>query len=247
MRKRTTIVGVRAWLAATVFLAGCERADIPVAPVHVSSVVVAGSPGTIAFTSNRDGTNNIYVMNPDGSGLTQLTSNAGSNYEPAWSPDRTRIAFTSTRDGHVDIYVMNADGTDVTRLTTTTTYRGSSKPAWCGNRIAFESDRYLEYFPDVYVMNEDGSGVTRLTITSAAFDESPAWSPSCDRIAFTRVSRVYVMNADGTGQILLTNATGNDYSPAWSPDGSQIAFVSDRDPGRDWQIYVMNADGSAQT
>src|SRR5947209_8424101 len=93
-----------------------------------------------------------------------------------------------------------------------------------GGKIAFTSNR------DVNVMNDDGTGVTRLTIDNAAFDEQPAWSPTCDRIAFTKDPsgnvEVYVMNADGTGATRLTNSVGYDRAPAWSPDGTKIAFSS---------------------
>jgi TolB protein len=60
--------------------------------------------------------NQICLINPDGSGLQQLTT-LGSNEDPAWSPDGRHIAFTSTRMGRRDIYVMHADGMEQTRLT----------------------------------------------------------------------------------------------------------------------------------
>jgi len=71
----------------------------------------------IAFASDRDGDFEIYRMNADGSGQTNLTNHSGQDYEPAWSPDGTKIAFVSSRDGNYEIYVMNADGTGQTRLT----------------------------------------------------------------------------------------------------------------------------------
>ena len=55
---------------------------------------------------------------------------------------------------------------------------------------------------------------------------------------------IYVMNADGTGQVRLTNNPAGDWSPSWSPDGQRITFVSNRDSN--WEIYVMNADGTGQ-
>ena len=171
-------------LRAFVFALGVLATSFDCLAPAVALAQSGGVQGRIAFTSNRDGNDEIYVMNADGTGVTRLTDNPASDQQPAWSPDGSRIAFTSNRDGNFDIYVMNADGTGVTRLTTTTTHLGSTRPAWCGNQIAFESDAYIEYFPDIYVMYEDGSGITRLTLTNADFDRRPAWSPACDQIAF---------------------------------------------------------------
>jgi len=70
----------------------------------------------IAFHSDRDGNQDIYVMNADGTNPTRLTSDPASDRVPAWSPDGTKIAFDSRRDGNFEIYVMNADGTNPTRL-----------------------------------------------------------------------------------------------------------------------------------
>jgi Tol biopolymer transport system component len=65
----------------------------------------------IAFTSSRDGNDEIYVMNADGTRQTRLTRNAGSDFKPKWSWDGRKIFFTSTRRGNLDVYAMNADGT----------------------------------------------------------------------------------------------------------------------------------------
>ncbi|HEV8264040.1 MAG TPA: hypothetical protein VGQ06_03750 [Gemmatimonadales bacterium] len=243
-------------LVGVLTLAACEHPPSPVAPAPRDSSGASSASGRIVFSSTRDGNAEIYVMNADGSGVTRLTDNPAADVQPTWSPDGSRIAFVSTRDGTNDIYAMKADGTGVTRLTTSSTAYGARAPAWCGQRIAFDSDRYLQAFPDIYVMNEDGTDVTRLTV-GAAFDQQPAWSPTCDRIAFTQDPsgnvEVHVMNADGTGVIRLTNSGGYDQDPAWSPDGTRIAFTSSRDSDRPpiphelREIYVMNADGTGAT
>jgi Tol biopolymer transport system component len=93
----------------------------------------AAPPGKIAFDSDRDGDTEIYVMNADGSGVTQLTNNLATDCQPAWSPDGKRIAFLSTRDGvDSEIYVMNADGTGVTQLTNNLAL--DANPDWSPHR-----------------------------------------------------------------------------------------------------------------
>jgi len=73
----------------------------------------------IVFDSERDGTGtDIFVMNADGSGVTQLTfETTGGNFYPAWAPDGTRIAFTKTFNGTYEIFSMKSDGTDQRRIT----------------------------------------------------------------------------------------------------------------------------------
>jgi len=214
----------------------------PVAP----PVAAQGDQGRIVFVSDRDHNTEIYVMNPDGSGVARLTNNPASDSDPDWSPDGTRIAFTSDRDGNPEIYVMNADGSGVTRLTDNPAR--DTEPDWSpdSSKIAFSSDR--DAGTDIYAMNADGTNVVRLT-NHPDEDYSPAWSPDGRKIAFNSfrdatamyTDDIYVMNADGTGIINLTNHFAADSYPAWSPDGTRIAFYSSREgPG----ICVMNANGS---
>ena len=83
----------------------------------------------ISFISDRDGSEEIYVMNADGSDVTRLTDTDGHivGY-PMWSPDGQRIAFTSDQNGNNDIYVVNADGSGFTQLTHSD--RDDSSPDW---------------------------------------------------------------------------------------------------------------------
>ena len=209
---------------------------------QAASVVLTGR---IAFTSNRDGNDEIYVMNADGSGLTNLTNNPAADGAAFWSRDGKRIAFTSNRDGNSEVYVMSADGSNQTRLTNNP--REDAVDDWSpdGKRILFHTDR--DGSLDVYVMNADGSGQTNLT-NSPASDEIPDWSPDGTKIAFMSDREgnpeIYVMDADGSNPTRLTNSPGVDLFPNWSPDGKKIAFYSDRDGNG--EIYVMDVDGSNQ-
>jgi len=119
----------------------------------------------IAFTSTRDGTTDIYVMNADGSSPVRLTT--GGGMQLSWSPDGTKIAFV----GVGGLSVINVDGSDLRSLT-----NNASHPKWSpdGTKIAFTSYRDGNW--EIYVINPDGSGLRNLT-NDPATDMGPAWRP----------------------------------------------------------------------
>ena len=143
-----------------------------------ATTAAAQTASKIAFISSRDGNNDIYVMDADGSNSTNLTNQASLDVDPAWSPDGTQIAFRSTRDGNAEIYVMNAaDGSNPTNLTNHAS--NDFAPAWSpdATQIAFRSLR--DGNAEIYVMNAtDGSNPTNLTMNNPSFDQQPAWSPA---------------------------------------------------------------------
>ena len=128
-----------------------------------------GGNGKIAFVSNRDGNNEIYTMNADGSAQTDVSNNAASDIAPAWSADGTQIAFASNRDGNFEIYKMNVDGSAQTRLTNDAAT--DSVPAWTSDgRIVFDRGGGAggcSPGAEIYIMNADGSGETNITNNAA--------------------------------------------------------------------------------
>jgi Tol biopolymer transport system component len=213
-------------------------------------ILPPGGNGKIVFQSARDGNDSdIYVMDPDGSNLTNLTDNLFlfiPDHDPDWSPDGTKIVFSVNVDefSQDNIYLMDANGANAVQLTSISKDFG---PAWSpdGTKIAFGSQR--DGNSEVYVMNANGSNQTNLTNNPApdgAF--GLCWSPDGGKIAFTsnRGSglEIYVMAADGSNQVQLTNRPGDVTGPAWSPDGTKIAFANLVSPSND--IFVINANGS---
>ncbi len=234
-----------------------------------------GVPGTIAFKSERDGNQEIYVMNADGSDETRLTFNSEGDFSPEISPDGTRLAFVSDRDGDEEIYVMDVAPEGPTnrpqRLTNnfSTDLRPSFSPN--GTRLVFESNRNGDY--DIFTMDAqdlldangnpgaDGNGdnQNRLSSNPGATDYAPDFSPDGTRIAFSSnrdgdyeiytMEAVDVAPADGNGdnRIQLTsNDSSFDTVPDFSPDGTRIAYTSNR--SGEYKIYLMNSlDGSGRT
>jgi len=201
--------------------------------------------GKIAFMSDRAGNRDIWVMNADGSGVSQLTSDPGIDDQPSWSPDGRKTAFTSNRSGSYDIWVMKADGSGATDLTND--QQPDWLPAWSpdGTRIAFTKSWGVESQTDIYVMRADGTA--QQPVASGSYDESdPTWSPDGRQLAYVSnqggTPDIWVTNLDGSGQGNLTANSVEDYAPAWSPDGKRIVFSSMRSGGP--QLWAMNADGT---
>ena len=136
---------------------------------------------------------------------------------------------------------MNADGSEARRLTTGL----ASSPAWSpdSSRIAFDDHGVGE----IWSIAADGSAAKRLALASGG----ARWSPDGTSIVFfswrdfpgqEQRNELYIMAADGSNQVRLTDNDSEDVEPTWSPDGTQIAFTSSRDGNPD--IYVVAADGS---
>jgi len=104
----------------------------------------------------------IYVIKPDGTGLTQLTFNTEEERSPAWSPDGTRIVFLCRRGGSdFEICVMNADGTGQLQLTDNTVLDATATFSPDGQQIVFH--RPVAGRPQLWLMNADGTGQMQLT------------------------------------------------------------------------------------
>jgi TolB protein len=198
-----------------------------------------GLNGKIAFYTGQGTSDNIWVMQPDGSGLTPITSAPSREWDPAWSPDGTKIAFVLDED----IWTMSGDGSGMVNRTNDPA--GDGAPTWSpdGTKIAFVSTRSGDFGSKIYVMNADGTDVTRIT-NELTPDSQPAWSPD-GRIAFVRHEHVYTMDADGSDITQVTGTTTSDYDPTWSPNGARIAYVrSNSSPENTPGVHTVDADGS---
>jgi hypothetical protein len=177
-----------------------------------ASAVASSANGRIAFARyTGEGFNHKYAiltMNPDGTGVTQITSSDEFSWDPTWSPDGTRIAFDDT----LDIYVMNEDGTNRVKLTGSaeTSLNGGQDWSPDGSKIAFSSTRSGSW--DIWVMNADGSNAQRLA-NDHELESAPAWSPDGSKIAFEADTtpndrQVYVMLSQGPEIVSVPHVRG---------------------------------------
>lgn len=233
-------------LTATLILSLLTICAVQAAPALASN-------GKIAFTSDRDGNSEIYLMNADGTGQLRLTNSPQSEDYPTWSPDGRRIAFLRQSGGVFSINLMNADGTNQTELTRIIPNNIQPYPyerfgmSWSpdGAKIAFQDST------DIFAINIDGSN--RVNLTGGQFvNYEPTWSPDGARIAFARsiyshgfYPEVYAMNANGSDIRRIT--TSEEYcesrSPDWSPDGGRLA-LSDCTDINPLSISLVNPDGT---
>ncbi|HVV29641.1 MAG TPA: hypothetical protein VHC41_02060 [Mycobacteriales bacterium] len=176
----------------------------------------------------------IYVVNADGSGSTNVTnSHLSDDTSGRWSPDGAQIAFQSTRSQeYFEIFTMNADGTDVLQRGGTDKKNIDVNPVWSpdGTALVFmrgnvsSANKY-----ELYTMNANGSGLKQLT-DNKTYDGMPEWSPDGTKILFDRYVdsgyQYFTIDADGSNEKAVTG------------DGHDLQF------GADWQPFVNGEPGA---
>lgn len=203
---------------------------------HVSDVFPSLSPdGTkIIFESNRrraagepPNVSDLFLMNADGTEQTWLLRGSSAS----WSPDGTSIAFHAS-----------ASGTGLPA----TPYPGSA---------TVDSDIFIVSLRDLI---EKKALPRNITNNPAAVDDDPDWSPDGRTIIFTShattddyanavSAEIYAIRADGTGNPkALTRNQDEERAPSWSPDGKRIVFCCRRGSKPDFDICVINRDGSGE-
>ena len=199
----------------------------------------------IFYVSSRSGHKEIWSMDYDGNGQTQVTKLGSISLSPRVSPDGSRIAFASFARGGPNIMMWSRD---LGRLVAFPTFGGTNiSPAWApsGDKLAFSSSRTGD--PEIYVVDGDGVGLKRLTAYKGP-DVSPVWNPKTGaQIAWVTgrsgLPQIYIMDADGTNVRQMTEE-GYAVSPSWSPNGQFLAFswIRHYGPGAPGaaDIYVMD-------
>ncbi len=168
-------------------------------------------------------TYDIFAADPDGSNMTQLTSTWGYDAEATFSPVEDLVVFTSMRDGDLEIYTMRGDGSDVRRLTHKLGYDGGPFFSPDGKKIVYRSG---------YPGTEEEVADYRRLLAQGLIRPSAL--------------EVYVMDADGSNQVQVTDNGAANFGPYFHPSGEKILFSSNlHDPqGREFDIFMINLDGT---
>jgi Tol biopolymer transport system component len=232
------------------FLAGCDSQ--PISPTDLKSS--DPRPG-IAFTSDRSGNWDIYLIQPDGSGLTQLTDDPSVDSDPDWSPDGRQIAFRSRQDGSSDIFVMGSDGSAPFNLIKDpeTSLDDEFAPRWNpdGETFSIYTDRFPPQetcdggFHQIALLRvQDGRYEIDRFETIAGEQYSSAWSPDGRYLAFNSKCRIpgfqiYIYDTQtGDTHKLTSNEPNSNSGPAWSHNGQFLAFSTNINNNSD--IYVLD-------
>lgn len=210
-----------------------------------TSFARAPKTAKIAFSSNRDGAWDIFMMNPDGSKQVNLTRDHANNFSPTWSPTGEHILFVSERGGPADLYLMDADGSNVRPV-----FRKKARriePTWSpdGQMIAYHSEtpRWSIRIAAVHGINSKQIAV------ADPRGGNPSWSADGNEIAFvdniggSRRIRIVKVRS-GAIRTFLPHQSPWMYTPAWAPEGDRLAFSWYKwGIGGKEAIYVAERDG----
>jgi Tol biopolymer transport system component len=184
------------------------------------------------------GTDGLYTLKTDGTGLNKVPVTDSDSLFPAWSFD-TQLAFTKASG---PIIISNIAGEFQVPLPLANPVNGFASLANNSKYLAYASTKTDETPVNIYTFSFDTG--EQIQLTDSAYNSFMNWSPDSSKIVFesdrTGRKEIFIMNADGTSQVQLTDFGA--YHPNWSPDGKKIAFTSEKE-GKS-AIYIMDPDGS---
>ena len=203
-----------------------------------------GNGGQAVYSSDEGGLPDVYLVDTDSGEVTRLTSSAGYDSEPVWSPDRTLIAFISDRTGDTTMWVMSADGAQEEMPFKDLKEVADFKWAPDSTRLAIvvgdESGGQI-------VVGDLETGVTEPLTLEGEKVLLGGWSPDGEWVVYSMTDEgrtgLYKRNPKGVQEIQVTS--GHDTNATWSPKGELIAFNR---PGEDGNldIFVVSPEGNEE-
>ncbi|MCX6924041.1 MAG: hypothetical protein NT154_12655, partial [Verrucomicrobia bacterium] len=208
----------------------------------------------VVFGSNRSGTNSIWRMNPDGSGLTQLTSNPQGDGGPRWSPDGSAIAFVRG----TNLMLMSPDGSNQRVVSSFINGYGAIRWAPDHSYLSYAKRTISDWYAPYYRINLDGTGEA-LFLDQYGKTTILGFHPSGNSVVWAGATgnsepSAEIYTAPISGGIVslpaatrLTSNSAAENCPSYSPDGSTIMFTrtdSGSGYGNPHNIHIVNVDGT---
>ncbi|HUS60878.1 MAG TPA: hypothetical protein VMY34_01695, partial [Acidimicrobiales bacterium] len=229
---------------------GVNFEEMGIDDLAFTRTVAGPTPGQrIVFASNRTGVYQIWGVGPDGSDLQQVTTAAGPNTDPHWSPDGHKIVFVSQRNGDPEIYVYNVVTGVETRMTNNPGF--DADPAWSpdGTKIAFASSRAGSQSFDIYQIS--AGGPENVDNPAANLTNNPAWDSFP---AYDAAGNVLFQSRDRTGSDFdifrrrvvgpsvlfdaLTSNDINDQGVQGSPVDAQVITYASENGAGGYSLHV---------
>lgn len=178
----------------------------------------------------------IWIMPSAGGAAIRLTTEGA--HGPSVSPDGKSVVYVIDREPNAGIWFMDIAGANRKRLTQSPADRD---PSWLPDGGSVLFTRIANGRQGLWIMKGDGTNQRLLT---QGGESHAVFSPDGKKIACERNLQVWILNADGTGDVQLTCDKENR-EPAWSPDGRRIVFTCQSyQPVRN--VAVINADGTGK-
>jgi Tol biopolymer transport system component len=223
---------------------------------------IGGGSGKIAFTSEQDGGQGIYVINADGSGLIELASEISSKFNPAWTLDGTKVSFSSSTENSASLYIMDADSSNLAKVLDTSEISaydqispdsvfgiGCCSSFWSpdGEKIIFKTSRGVGRVGQVghiHTLNLNNNQMFDFRVASWS---TVFWSSDSMKFGVIGCEDVWLCTKNiADAKPVNLNGIENVTFPSnlyWSPDGKKITFAGFWN-SKNTDVYVMNADFS---
>lgn len=204
-----------------------------------------GLTGRIVFTCQLfkvQSMDQICIMNADGTGMRQLTTEKKRNYYPSLAPDGGSVVYTSFLEANVyEIYSLNLNSGNVDKLTDKLGVLNAPEISPDGESIILSRGDPTRGSQHIMVMDRNGKDARNII---SGWD--PTWSPDGKQILFASDLeggvQLFIANRNGKEPHRVTNLPSIRGRSDWSPDGQWIVTYSG--PAWNREVYILNADGS---
>ncbi len=262
------IIKLSFWVIGLILITGCTATNIPLLSPTTTPLTAEPTSG-IVFVTNRHVDPNpttglhqnweLYLVQPDGTGLTRLTENPRVDTSATWSPDGRQIAFRSRLDGSSDLFVMGLDGSGLRNLISDPhdSVHDEFFPEWNPKRemLAMYTDRF--YHPSVgcawhrvaLIPLSGGKDNIRVLEEPLTEQETLGWSADGRYLAFSSrcnfekemAIELFLWDIDTDEVTQITDDGYVNDNPAFSHNGRYLAYNSVRD-GNAADIFILDLE-----